>query len=44
MEHSEALVDVGEVSFNIHRFAEKVGRKNCMSVLTMHVLQSLGLD
>lgn len=33
--------DVGQVSFNIHKFVNEIGRKSALSVLTVHIMRRL---
>lgn len=40
----ETLANACEINFNTHEVFEKIGRKNALSVMTVHIMQKLGLD
>lgn len=40
-DHDHLMKDVGEVSFNIHKFVNEIGRKSALSVLTVHIMRRL---
>jgi hypothetical protein len=42
--NQEALKLIGSSEFDIWRFKETVGRKSCISIITVTILKMLGLD
>jgi hypothetical protein len=43
-QYSEDLIDIGKSEFDIWRLTEKVGRKSCVSIVTVAILNILGLN
>ena len=43
-QYEDSLVNIGDIDFNTHTVFDKIGRNKSMTVMTIYILNKLGLD